>query len=284
MKEKLRDIAVRPGTALKLRVLTFLTLVAGAVAGFFASLDPAATGLRIVGVGCAIAVALVALLSWWADDVAKRDKEGRAKTLEAELEAERVRFTFMTNAAFLPTLKTLQDFAGSDLNERKSEISGLRQDIVARVGDLVRGVPYRAAYFTVQDLRSSWRIMKSQHVSHRERTDEFTTEFDETTTVGREVFGLIDHESSAKLVDDIHIPGKLYRAYISAPVRAGGIPFGMLTVNVLEPGGLTPEDRDSILWLSRILATAEIMALSPTIRHQLAEVSDSRSTMQEEGS
>lgn len=257
--------------------------VASATSVYLAGLSTEAPGYKTAVLVTAALLAVLTFLSWYCDDSAKREKTRAAASLEEELEAERVRFSFMTNAAFLPTLKSLQDFAGSELRERRSEISGVRQDIVARVGDLVREVPYRAAYFAVKELRATWRVMTPQYVSHRERTDEFTTEFSERNPADREVFNLIDSEVGARLVDDAEKPGKIYRAYISAPVRAGGIAFGMLTVNVLDAGGLTPEDRDSILWLSRILATAEIMTLSPTIRHQLVDVSESRGTMQEEG-
>lgn len=49
---------------------------------------------------------------------------------------------------------------------------------------------------------------------------------------------------------------------MSVAVRAGALPFGMLTANTVEPNGFTAPDVAVVKALARLLAVAETAAMS----------------------
>ncbi len=108
--------------------------------------------------------------------------------------------------------------------------------------------------------------------------------FDESNPVHAAVWELVDTSDSYLLESDTTSNGKDYNCFVSAPVRAGGISFGMLTANTLETQGLSREDADNMVVMARMLATAEGLALATNERRSIIQVSESRGTMQGDGS
>ncbi|WP_136056829.1 hypothetical protein [Microbacterium sp. K24] len=270
-------------TIVIVRILIAVVGVTSGLLAYFAILDSTAVGLKLgTGIGGGV-LAVLTFISWFCDDAAKRIKETAAKTLEEELSAERIRIATATNGAFLPTLNSLQQLATMDLPDRRSELSGFRQEVIDRASDLLQNDAPRIAYFRVENLLAPSRVMRPKPVSQKNRTDEFTTLFDESNPDHAEVWSLIDELDSAVLRTDVDLPGRDYRCFVSAPVRAGGMAFGMLTANTLEAEGLSREDRDNIVVMARMLAAAEGLSLSTTERRSILQVSESRSTMKEEG-
>jgi hypothetical protein len=104
--------------------------------------------------------------------------------------------------------------------------------------------------------------MTPEHVAERSRTDEFTTGFVEGSGVSENVCELIDHSDDAQLVTDIAVDAPAgfdttqsrdYRSYVSVPVRAADVAFGMLTINSIEAAGFTEEDAAAMRVLARLL-------------------------------
>lgn len=269
---------------LAVRLATLVVAIVTAVAGWAAWSRPDASGPRVVTLVAAVATAGLAFVVWALEERKATALSGAARSLEDLLQAERIRIATVTNGAFLSTLAALQDLAGLDPDERRTTISGFRQKVVERACDLVKDDQPRAAYFRVDDLTAPLRTMSPRGaIAQRSRTDEFTTEFDEASGTEPGVWRLVDDADRALLREEVELPGKAYRSYISAPVRAGGIPFGMLTLNVLEPGGLSEEDRDFVLVLARLLAVAESLALPRQQRAAAVRTAAARPTLDDIG-
>lgn len=263
-----------------LRLLAAAGTVVAAVAGYICWVEPLNPDPRMVVLVAGAAAALLAFVVWLLEEKRKGFLETAKGTVQELLRAERIRVMTITNGAFLPTLAALQDLAAIEVQERRNEISGFRQAVVERACDLVKNENPRAAYFRVQELDAKLRLMSPRpYIAQRARTDEFTTQFQEGDGIEPDVWHLIDAAEQAVMREEVNLLDKAYHSYISAPVRAGGIAFGMLTVNVIEAGGLSSEDRDFILVLARLLAVAESLALSPQQRTAYSQMSAARSTI-----
>jgi len=249
---------------LVVRLAALAAAVVAAFSAWRAWAAPDDASWQVAALVAALLTAVTAFAGWALDERRGAALRGAARSAGQLLEAERVRIATVTNGAFLSTLQALQSLSGLDAQGRREAISGVRQRVVERACDLVRNEHPRAAYFTVTDLEAARRTMTPEGgIAQRARTDEFTSEFVESGDGTSDVWALVDEGDAALLREDVTLPGKAYHSYISAPVRAGGVPFGMLTLNVLEPGGLGEEDRDFVLVLARLLAVAESLALSP---------------------
>lgn len=204
----------------------------------------------------------------------KQYKAEVQESLENALTVVVLRNALLMNGAMLGTVDKLRELAAQDAGGRALSISGIRQSVVSKVCDLVKSDRPRAAYFRVQDLGAQQRVMMRDCSDSRSRTDEFTSTFVEGAYEDSNVWALIDRGDahfSANIAETV--PDgfdterrREYASYVSVAVRAGGIPFGMLTANTIETDGFTADsgDIDAVRVLARLLATAELIALSPT--------------------
>ena len=271
-------------------VSLLVTAVVLAVATFILqSLTPGSDDHTRARIAVMVIATLVAVLGFakWQNERAFKAQEAAAKiSLADDLDAERLRILTITNGAFQATARRLQEISAASIGDRQRDISGFRQSVVDKACDLVRSDSPRAAYFQVTDLASETpnRVMKTfDVVASRGRTDEFTAEFDETSSRDHNVWKLIDYSDDAELVlkipgdvpagFDVDIP-RVYKSYISVPVRAGGIAFGMLTINSLESNGFTDQDKASMKVLARLLAAAECVSRST---NELTRIKTARS-------
>jgi hypothetical protein len=267
-----------PRAILVPRVVAVLGTIAAAAGALFGWVDQDAPWPQIVILAGGVTAAVATFTAWLFEERRSRALNEEKTSVEGLLEAERIRVLTVTNGAFLPTLASLQHLAALNAADRAAEISGFRQVVVERVCDLVKNEQPRAAFFQVEDPGARIRVMGPRpHIAQKSRVDEFTTQFREDDGIAPEVWDLIDLSQQAVLQQEVELPGKVYHAYISAPVRAGGIAFGMLTVNVLDANGLATEDRDFVLVLARLLAVAEYLALSPQRRDAYRQMSEARS-------
>lgn len=204
----------------------------------------------------------------------KQYKAQVQESLENALKVVALRNALLMNGAMLGTVDKLRELAAQDAGGRALSISGIRQSVVSKVCDLVTSDRPRAAYFRVQDLGAPQRVMMRDCSDSRSRTDEFTSTFVEGAHEDSNVWALIDRGDahfSANIAETV--PDgfdterrREYASYVSVAVRAGGIAFGMLTANTIETDGFTADsgDIDAVRVLARLLATAELIALSPT--------------------
>lgn len=255
--------------------LTLLVLgIVLAAATLLVGLTATGDGWNITGrVGVlvtAVAIAVIGFFKWRNEKEVKEAEQQKKLTLADELDAERLRILTITNGAFQASAKKLQDLAAEDLDVRRRQVSGFRQSIVDKACDLVRNDRPRAAYFHIEDPAAERRRMTPGYVAERGRTDEFTTEFVEGSGIDENVWSLIDHTDDAQLVQDTATGApagfdatrrREYRSYISVPVHAANVSFGMLTINSIETAGFTEEDAAAMRVLARLLATAEVIGL-----------------------
>lgn len=226
---------------------------------------------RIAVLSLTLITLVVGFLKWRNETRYKQYQAGIQESLETALTAVGLRTSLLINGAMLGTADKLRELAIQDGTGRALSISGIRQSVVSKVCDLVKSDRPRAAYFRVQDLAAPQRTMTRDCYDSLSRTDEFTSTFVEADAKDSNVWSLIDSGDSdfrANIAEttpegfDQDRPRE-YASYVSVAVRAGGIPFGMLTANTIETDGFTDSDVDAVRVLARLLAAAEVIALGP---------------------
>jgi hypothetical protein len=219
----------------------------------------------------------------WRKTVAEDVLRARAKAQEsdalrrARAERERSAIQFGYNVSEL--LGTIDGLARRPPAERVQEIAAVRQSAAVQCKEGVGAVDARAAYFRVEDLRSPRRRMMPDKVaSSPERTDGFTSVFEEAGDDDQDVWEVLDGRQAASFVEDVTEwedgrPGqrgmRSYGTFITARVKAGGVAFGILTVNAVSPGSLLHEDKLYVAAMGRILGLAELLCLT-THAHRIA--------------
>jgi hypothetical protein len=229
-------------------------------------------GIRILA-GCfAVATAVVGFLKFRNERAFKQQQEEERVSLDQALSAESRRTSLLINGAMLGTADKLRRLSMLDQPTKYAEISGFRTSIVSKVCDLVQSEAPRAAYFRVQDLGARPRVMQSGTYSDsRNREDSFTSEFVEGRGGDQGVWDLIDSGDVELSNDtDSRLPvswdvtrDRQYKSFVSVPVRAEGVAFGMLTANTLEADGFSNSDVASIKVLAHLLAAAEATTMTP---------------------
>lgn len=128
--------------------------------------------------------------------------------------------------------------------------------------------------------------------SSPERSDGFTTVFDEATREDSDVWQILDGRRPSAFIEDVerwaHERGdrpdaRAYGTFITARVEAGGIPFGLLTVNALRPGSLVKEDRLYVEAIARILAIAELLCLTTQTYQKIVDATARRAALSDAG-
>lgn len=268
------------------KALGILLLITGVIAVAATFVASQGVGNAAVVLAARIAVAVFGIASLVLGFVRSSNEKRVRGDLDQQLIAERVRILTLTNGAFQGSARGLQEFAAMDLNDRHTQISGLRQSIVEKACDLVRNDRPRAAYFRV-DSPTSWgcRKMVANYRTARGRTDDFTSEFVEGDGKDQNVWRLIDAGDNAEVVsrlphdapEDFDLGReRAYKSYVSVPVRVWGVALGMLTINSLEENGFTDEDTASVVVLARLLAAAEAINMSTNELNKLKEGASAR--------
>ncbi|WP_187776143.1 GAF domain-containing protein [Antrihabitans cavernicola] len=89
------------------------------------------------------------------------------------------------------------------------------------------------------------------------------SEFVEGTTDGNAAISMVERDDHRLCIDVVTEPPpgwndkkRDYRTFVSVPVVAGGVAYGMLTVDALEPGDLDENDANVLRVLAGLLAVA----------------------------
>ena len=254
--------------------LTVLAVLTAAATFAISQIPPGGwlVGIRVLAACLAAATAVVGFLKFRNERAFKRQQEEERVSLDQALRAESRRTSLLINGAMLGTADKLRRLAMLDQAAKDTEISGYRASIVSKVCDLVQSEAPRAAYFRVQDLGARSRVMQSGTYSDsRNREDSFTSEFVEGHGGDQGVWDLIDTGDVELSNDtDTAVPeswditkDRQYKSFVSVPVRAEGVAFGMLTANTLETDGFSNSDVASIKVLAHLLAAAEATTMTP---------------------
>lgn len=229
----------------------------------------------------------------WRKTVAEEALRARAASQEevalrrARADRERSAILFGYNVSEL--LGTIDGLARRPASERSQEIAAVRQSAAVQCKEGVGAVDARAAYFRVEDLRATRRRMTPDKVaSSPERTDGFTTVFEEGGDDDQDVWDVLDGRRTTSFVEDVaeweaaragRRGTRSYGTFITARVEAGGVAFGILTVNAVRPGSLLHEDKLYVAAMARILGLAELLCLTTHAHRTATDAAAGRSGM-----
>jgi hypothetical protein len=125
---------------------------------------------------------------------------------------------------------------------------------------LIKGHRVRACWFRIEDGRPRG-LVPAQYAG---RADAPETVFEEGTSEGDSIFDMIIHNRQlhSSYVDG-HPPDGWhgsaehgYRSFVAVPAVAGKTPYGMLTVDAMNVGGISRSDVPFVRLLAGLLADA----------------------------
>jgi hypothetical protein len=239
---------------------------------------PWAILLKIAVFLSAVGTAVLSWLKLKAEERALESSKVAQRTLQQELDAERVRTLTTTQGVLGLAAKALRELAAAQLEERRQLVHAFRVRVVQSACELVKSDSPRASYYRLKN--GPPRVLSDPETASRNRVDEPTTVFVEGNEKDQDIWTLLDTDDD-RLVRNTNEDApagfdkeraRRYRTYIASAVVTPGLPFGVLTINAPEPGELSEIDRASMRVLARMLATAEVLALGTTeLNRRLAE-------------
>lgn len=146
----------------------------------------------------------------------------------------------------------------------RQERGNLREAAVLMILDsatqLIKGERVRACWFRLEDGKPR-RLVPADYVG---RADAPVTVFEEGTAEGDSVLHMIRHNEHVQSSDVDRDPpagwhGSAehgYRSFVAVPVVAGQTPYGMLTVDAMNAGGVSPSEVPFVRLLAGLLAGA----------------------------
>ena len=187
---------------------------------------------------------------------------GREKTAE-QREKEAIELTFLqVNRSLDPIVRSLAEGIARSRAGLKHQILDA---VVGAAGDVIRpGRQLRACYLNAEP-GPPRKLVLGEYQKGRVVMNP-QTEIVEGTPLGNHVFekfGKNESEFNANV--DVHPPTGLtreeiaalgYKTFISVPVVAGGLGYGLLTVDGLKPGDLEDRDADVMRVLAGLVAIA----------------------------
>jgi transcriptional regulator with GAF, ATPase, and Fis domain len=186
----------------------------------------------------------------------RQRKEAHQASIDAAVE---MRVTI--NDALDPIVRQLGRIATAT---SKQERGNLREATIPMILDsaahLIKGHRVRASWFRIAE----GRPRRLEPVQYAGRADAPVTVFEEGTPEGDSVFAMIrsnDHLQSSD-VDRNPPPGwhgsagHDYRSFVAVPVVAGQTPYGMLTVDAMNAGGVSRSEVPFVRLLAGLLADA----------------------------
>jgi transcriptional regulator with GAF, ATPase, and Fis domain len=189
-----------------------------------------------------------------------RKERLRKQAEQAVIEAA-VEMRVTINDALDPIVRQLGRIATAS---SRQERGNLREATVPMILDsaahLIKAERVRACWFRIADDKPR-RLEPAQYAG---RADEPVTVFEEGTAEGDSVFAMIRHNQHAQSsdVDTDPPPGwhgsaeHGYRSFAAVPVVAGHTPYGMLTVDAMNVGGVTHAEVPFVRLLAGLLADA----------------------------
>lgn len=216
-------------------------------------------GVRVASL---ILIPVLAAADKIADWQAKKDS---AATLAEE--ARKAQQTYRQSISSLLLIANRgADIAHETPGKRKTQLRDLRTVLVTATHGLSNAAQTRATYYTMS-ITEQGRVL-GEPVSHG-RVEESTTIWEESKDRNHSVWGIMDGEDvNAPIVrstdeerkDWADWDKKKYKSFISVPVKAHGVQFGLLSLNAPNSEDLTETDRMAVLVAARIMATTLSLA------------------------
>jgi transcriptional regulator with GAF, ATPase, and Fis domain len=188
-------------------------------------------------------------------------KERQRKTAEQGAIDAAVEMRVTINDALDPIVRQLGRIATAT---SRQERGNLREATVPMVLDsaahLIKGRRVRACLFRLED-GSPKKLVPAHYAG---RADAPVTVFTEGTAEGDSVFAMIRDNEHAHSADVDRDPppgwhgsaGHGYRSFLAVPVVAGQTPYGILTVDAMNVGGVSRSDVPFVRLLAGLLAGA----------------------------
>lgn len=255
----LRDKWILTGTiALAAGALAFLPRYAVDGAGKMS--DSALAAVTILGVAAAIAAAL--------DKVA--DKHSK-KLDELEALGEQTAGGRAISAIAV-LMEEIHDGAFVTPALRKDRWTTLRASLATAAAAVPTAENVRATYYPLTKDPSGWRELKDPKSRGRgNRQDQADSEFFEASDPSHPVWKIMDaRDTACEIISEpdenagVVWSEKPYKTFISVPVKADKVQFGLLSVNAPVVGDLTELDRLSLIALARTMAAILALEAGPS--------------------
>jgi transcriptional regulator with GAF, ATPase, and Fis domain len=217
--------------------------------------------VAIQAIGLAVGASFTALFSV--------SKDWEKQSLAERLDSERIRILTTSNGSLLSLVRDIEDMCLASQADKDKTLGKVRQSAVDKIRDMVSDPSPRAAYFAIDDTTQGTVIMKSVARAGSGRIDEFSSMFALDSDTDTNVWKLIRHEGSVQQASDLPHDApegfdlsakRKYKSFVSVAVNPGSLPYGMLTVNSLEPNAFDSLDIAGLKIIARLLGIAETIA------------------------
>lgn len=227
----------------------------------------------LFGILAAFAVVLDRVADWY-----------DTKENEWEEEAER---SAVNNAltALLGLLDNTREIAFLEGAARTAEINSFRSQLAqsAAIAPTASGI--RASCYQLTYDAEGWRELHTP--KSRGRADEASTEFFEQKDPDHPIWTMMSARDSDCTIYEapdeqprVDWSSKPYKTFVSVPIKADGVVFGMLSVNAPQVGDLSEVDRLTVIAMARVTATTLAMNEGPRKLKTYQESSGSVETPQ----
>lgn len=170
----------------------------------------------------------------------------------------------------LPFLEEIHDASFAEGEARVERFVTLRSALASAAASLPTCEDARATFYPLTRDPDGMRRLTDPR--SRGRADEASSEFCEATDPSHPIWRIMDaRDTDSKIVNapDPHCrvdwQTRPYKTFVSIPVKASTVQFGMLSVNAPEVGDLSEQDRIGLIAMARAMAAA--LALDKKPRH-----------------
>lgn len=204
--------------------------------------------LTVFGILAAVAAAADRVADWHV----KKESE-----LEQTAERSAVNNTL---TALLGLLDSTRDLAFREGAARVAAIDTLRSQLAQSAAIAPTASDVRASYYLLARDKDGWRRLYDP--KSRGRADQASTDFVERDDPDHPIWTMMSARDSDCVIyrepDDqprVDWSSKPYKTFVSVPIQADSVVFGMLSVNAPQVGDLTEVDRLAVIAMARIMAT-----------------------------
>jgi hypothetical protein len=161
-------------------------------------------------------------------------------------------------------------FVGSAM--RRDRWTTLRASLAAAAAAVPTAENVRATYYPLSKDVNDWRELKDPKSRGRgNRQDQADSEFFEAKEPDHPIWKIMDaRDTACEIISEpdencgVDWDEKPYKTFISVPVKAGKVQFGLLSVNAPVVGDLTELDRLSLIALARTMGAILALERGPT--------------------
>lgn len=218
--------------------------------------QPTAWILTAFGIVAALAAAADRIADWHV----KRESE-----FEEEAERSAVNNTL---TALLGLLDSTRDIAFREGAARAAALDTLRSQLAQSAAIAPTASDVRASYYLLARDDDGWRRLYDP--KSRGRGDEASTEFVEQDDPDHPIWRTMSARDSDCVIykepdadPRVDWSSKPYKTFVSVPIQADSVVFGMISVNAPQVGDLTEVDRLAVIAMARVMAATLAMDLGP---------------------